>query len=170
MRLWRLSNHADLAGRGGMRAPGRWHSVGHPIVYLAEHPASCLLEALAHDLRLAELPRHAQWLEIAVDPAVVIDQVGDLARGWAGDVGVTRRIGDAWLRGRSAALLRVPSALSPATPIYLLNPRHPDASRVIVARTIAHPADTALTSGETATPPPAARRGRPARRAPAPKA
>ncbi len=168
MTLWRLSNHADLGGRAGMRAPGRWHSVGHPIVYLAEHPACCLAEALAHDLRMAELPRQAQWLEIAVDAAVAIDAVDALPKGWTQEVSVTRRVGDAWLRGRSAALLRVPSALAPSTSVYLLNPRHADAARVVVSRVLAHPSETLITPAETATPPAASRRGRPARRAPAP--
>jgi RES domain-containing protein len=168
--LWRLSNQTDLAGRGGMRAPGRWHSVGHPVVYLAEHPACCLLEALAHDLRLAELPRQGKWLEIAVDPAVAIDVVDGLPAGWTEDLSVTRRIGDAWLRSRSAALLRVPSAHSPSTSIHLLNPRHPDASRVVVSRVHPHAPVNALTPAETATPPAETRRGRPGRQAPAPKA
>jgi RES domain-containing protein len=168
--LWRLSNHTDLAGRAGMRAPGRWHSVGHPIVYLADHPACCLLEALAHDLRLEEVPRQAQWLEVAVDAAVAIDIVEPLPPGWTKDLDVTRRVGDAWLRSRSAALLRVPSALAPSTSMYLLNPRHPDAARLVVSRVHAHSPETLVMPAETATPPAASRRDRPARRAPAPKA
>jgi RES domain-containing protein len=168
--LWRLSNYADLAGRGGMRAPGRWHSVGQPIVYLAEHPACCLLEALAHDLRLAELPPQARWLEAAVDPSVTIETAAALPAGWVTDVSLTRRVGDAWLRSRSTALLKVPSTHSPGTPIYLLNPRHPDAARIGVVRVLAHPPDPVLMPAETTTPPVASRRGRPARRAPAPTA
>ena len=170
MTFWRLSNQTDLAGRGGMRAPGRWHSVGHPIVYLAEHPACCLLEALTHDLRLAELPKHAKWLEISVDAAVAVDVVDELPEGWTDDVAVTRQIGDAWLRSRSAALLRVPSAYAPSTSIHLLNPRHPGAARLVVSRVLPHPPAGALMPAETATPPAATPRARPARRAPAPKA
>jgi len=37
--LWRVSRHRDLAGAGGLRAPGRWHERGLPVVYLAETPA-----------------------------------------------------------------------------------------------------------------------------------
>ncbi|MGH7819352.1 MAG: RES family NAD+ phosphorylase, partial [Candidatus Binatia bacterium] len=47
MTLWRISNHSELKGIGGLRASGRWHTAGRPIVYLAEHPALCLLEVLA---------------------------------------------------------------------------------------------------------------------------
>ena len=64
MRLWRISNHADLAGAGGMRAGGRWHSAGHPIVYCGTSPAACLLEALVHvSVRGPDdLPPHYQLL------------------------------------------------------------------------------------------------------------
>lgn len=48
MELWRISNYADLSGEGGLRAAGRWHTRGKRIVYLTDHPASALLELLAH--------------------------------------------------------------------------------------------------------------------------
>lgn len=153
MILWRLSNQTDLAGRGGMRAPGRWHSVGHPIVYLAEHPASCLAELLAHDLRVEEIPSTYRWLEVDVDASVVAQTVGELAGGWPRDVAVTRRLGDAWLRSRSSVLLKTPSALSPSTTLYLLNPRHPQAALVRVTRVLDHPVETRFE-----TSPPVARR------------
>jgi len=46
MELWRISNYADLSGAGGLQAAGRWHTRGKRIVYLADHPASALLEML----------------------------------------------------------------------------------------------------------------------------
>ncbi|KAA1001632.1 RES family NAD+ phosphorylase [Paraburkholderia panacisoli] len=49
MVLWRISNCADLKGLGGLRAPGRWHFAGQPVVHLAEHPAGALLETLVHE-------------------------------------------------------------------------------------------------------------------------
>ena len=49
MELWRISNYADLSGAGdGLLAAGRWHTRGRRIVYLADHPASALLEMLVH--------------------------------------------------------------------------------------------------------------------------
>lgn len=145
--LWRISNHTDLTGAGGMRAPGRWHSVGHPIVYLSEHPASCLLEVLAHGLSVGEVPRAYQWLEVAVAAEVSSETVADLPDNWVQDVIVTRTLGDRWLRGRTSALLKVPSVLAPATVNYLLNPRHPQAAALRVTRTLSHPTDTRFGAG-----------------------
>ena len=72
MRIWRISNHADLSGTGGLRASGRWHSRGRPIVYCGEHPAAVLLEALVHlEVSLPEeLPDSYQLLEIEVPRGV----------------------------------------------------------------------------------------------------
>lgn len=40
--------------------------------------------------------------------------------------------GTAWLRGGRAALLRVPSVIVPREPNYVVNPKHPDAGRIVV--------------------------------------
>jgi len=48
MRLWRISDHANLSGDGGIFFSARWHSRGKRIVYLADHPASALLEVIVH--------------------------------------------------------------------------------------------------------------------------
>ncbi len=54
---------------------------------------------------------------------------------WRDDLDHTRRIGDAWLSARTSALLRVPSAPSPESSNYLLNPLHPDARTLTIAWT-----------------------------------
>jgi len=110
--IWRISNHRDLAGAGGLRAGGRWHSPGRAIIYCAEHPASALLEILAHlDVaNLAALPDGYQLLEIDVPDAVEIESLPThaLTLKWQSDEASTQAIGDRWLASRSSALLRVP--------------------------------------------------------------
>jgi hypothetical protein len=50
MILWRLTRraHADLRGRGGELADGRWHTRGRPIVYGASTAALAALEVRVH--------------------------------------------------------------------------------------------------------------------------
>jgi len=139
--LWRLSNHADLSGRGGMRAAGRWHSIGRPIVYLSEDAASCLVEAHAHDLGPGAIPAGYRWLEIEVAGETEVGEIEELPARWADELAATRGLGDRWLERRSSALLRVPSVWSPATRNILFNPRHPDAARVSIRRVLTHPLD-----------------------------
>lgn len=148
MNIWRISNHRDLAGAGGLRAGGRWHSPGRPIVYCAEHPASALLEILAHlDVaNLAALPDGYQLLEIAVPDALEIESLPThaLTLKWQSDEASTQAIGDRWLARRSSALLRVPSALVPKVWNYLINPSHPDAALLNITAAVRYPFDTRL--------------------------
>src|SRR5262245_54027979 len=123
MRLWRISNFADLSGEGGLLASGRWHSRGRRVVYLSDHPASALLEVLVHfEVDVADLPVAYQLL--AVDfPSEASDIVAmdALPPDWRTNVAATRGVGDRWLDAGSTPLLRVPSAIVPQAFNYLLN-------------------------------------------------
>ncbi|OGA00784.1 MAG: hypothetical protein A2Z64_06350 [Betaproteobacteria bacterium RIFCSPLOWO2_02_67_12] len=147
-RLWRISNHADLTGRGGLRAGGRWHSRGHPVVYTTQHPAAALLEALVHlELDGSErLPRRFRLLEIEAPDALPTGSLraASLARNWRDDEQRTRALGDAWLRAGRSALLFVPSAIVPRTRNCLLNPLHGDAARLRIVSAVRYPFDARL--------------------------
>jgi RES domain-containing protein len=141
MTFWRISNHADLSGSGGIRSSARWHFRGWPIVYLTSSPAAALLEVLAHAMSLDQPSDTYQWLEISTDGDVEISPPPKLDARWRTDVRYTRRIGDAWLRGGQSALLEVPSVLVPKTPNYLLNPRHPEARKFSITGVVRYPLD-----------------------------
>jgi RES domain-containing protein len=146
--LWRISNYADLHGLGGLKAPARWHTRGHRIVYLSSTPASALLEILVH-LEIAEdrLPRHYKLLEINVPDDVGIERLEDrakLPKSWSRKPAVTQALGDQWLARNSSALLQVPSALVPHTCNFLLNPQHTDAARITIVSVSRHPLDSRL--------------------------
>jgi len=135
MRLWRISRFADLAGDGGLHASGRWHSKGRRVVYLAEHPASALLELLVHlEIDAEDFPTHFQLLEIDAPDGVAVTAVDEtnLPADWRDRPSVTRALGDDWLAGSATALLRVPSAIVPATSNYLLNPSRADARKLSI--------------------------------------
>ncbi len=144
MTLWRISNHAHLTGIGGLRASGRWHTAGRPIVYLAEHPALSLLEVLAHDVDAGELPRNYRWLKVETRRPTGLESVPELPRAWATDLTTTRTIGDRWLAEARTPLLRVPSVLSPESFNYLLNPAHPRARAARVIARCPYPLDPRL--------------------------
>jgi RES domain-containing protein len=112
------------------------------VVYLASSPAAALLEALVHELSLADLPGTYQWLEIDAD--VRVAPPPRLPPEWHDDLIATRAAGDAWLTAGETALLEVPSIIVPKTANYLLNPRHPDAGSVRIAAVIRYPLDTRL--------------------------
>lgn len=140
--LWRVSRHRDLKGAGGLRAPGRWHERGLPVVYLAETPAGALLETCVHTSASDVPPRYTLLrLEVGASVATTQLNVKTLPDDWAQRDDLTRKIGSAWLRGARSALFRVPSALVPATFNVLLNPLHPDAAHVRIQSAVEYPFD-----------------------------
>lgn len=131
MQLWRISDFADLTGRGGLFREARWHARAHPVVYLADHPASALLEVFAHmEVDRDDLPADYQLLRIECPEDVGFDDSGHLPENWRSELTVTQGIGDRWLEATTTALLRVPSVIVPYTSNWLLNPVHREASRV----------------------------------------
>jgi RES domain-containing protein len=144
MILWRISRHRDLVGVGGLRASGRWHYAGRPIVYLAESPAAALLEVCVHTCA-NDVPPEFTLLRVE-GPAVRIPiiRLDDLPPDWTSRLEVTRDLGSAWLEKGTAVLLKVPSAIVPETVNFLFNPLHPDAAKFRVIDAFSYPFDPRL--------------------------
>src|SRR5262245_44428805 len=136
MRLWRISNFPDLRGQGGLLASGRWHTRGRSVVYLSDHPASALLEALVHlEIDADDLPDSYQLVTVETPDDVAFEAIaiGELPRGWVQDLDTTRALGDRWLANGRTALMRVPSAIIPMASNWLLNPTHAHHAELSVA-------------------------------------
>jgi RES domain-containing protein len=145
--LWRISNHLSLAGAGGLRTPGRWHTRGHRVVYCAQSPAAALLEILVHfEIDIQELPVRYRLLKIEAPDDVQVQRVSldQLPTDWPAKTELTRALGNGWLTKGSAALLSVPSAIVPETFNVLLNPAHQDAERIVIVQTGEHAIDPRL--------------------------
>ncbi len=148
MIVWRISNHLNLSGTGGLRAAARWHNAGAPIVYTANSPASALLEALVHlEINdLMHLPDSYQLLRIDVPDSLLIVALDeeDIDPDWRDRVEETRTIGDKWLSEFGSALMAVPSAIVPHTQHFLINPAHRDAGQIKIISHGSYPFDSRL--------------------------
>ncbi|MGA1800801.1 RES family NAD+ phosphorylase [Rhizobium sp. HT1-10] len=140
--LWRISNYADLSGRGGLVAPGRWHEMGTAVVYCCDHPSTALLETLVQ-VSLQLIPETFQLLRILapddlplVDIAMDQDDFDDIHR--------TRSKGSKLLQSAEACLIRVPSAIMPAAANILINPQHPRAHEIRIVDIKSYPFDSRL--------------------------
>ena len=130
-----------------MRAPARWHSRGKRIVYLADHPASALIETIVHfEVDREQIPNQYQLLavEVAENTAFESVDVRNLPTDWPENLNTTRTLGDEWLDSNRTALLRVPSVIVPHASNWLLNPAHADAAKVTIAQVIRAPFDARL--------------------------
>lgn len=144
MILWRISRHLDLSGAGGLKAAGRWHHAGHPIVYLAATPAAALLEVCVHTAA-SDVPPDFTLLKImGPDTRVPAVALQDLPNDWRMRLEISRDFGTAWLRQKESVLLRVPSALAPETVNFLFNPVHPAAATFRIEKVLVYPFDLRL--------------------------
>jgi RES domain-containing protein len=139
--LWRISRHRDLAGIGGMRASGRWHYAGQPIVYLSESPSAALLEVCVHTAANDVPPEFTLLRITGPDLKTSVIDLKELPSGWQTQPETTRDLGTQWLRAKTTALLRVPSAIVPRSSNFLLNPLHRDAKKLRIAETLVYPFD-----------------------------
>lgn len=115
-------------------ASGRWHSMGRPVVYLAETPAGAMLEVLVHlEVDPEDIPDNLRLLRVEIPDQVASIRVPDaLPNEWEDLLPATHCIGDAWLAKGETLLLQVPSAIMLHTTNYLLNPAHADTRLVSV--------------------------------------
>jgi RES domain-containing protein len=126
--LWRISNHADLSGRGGLLGEGRWHRKGVSVVYCSDHPSTALLEVLVH-IDAEDISSTYQLLKIRCPDDLPTYSASE-GRGTFDDVAYTRKLGSTLLASEQYCLLDVPSVVMPVARNILINPLHPAASEI----------------------------------------
>jgi RES domain-containing protein len=138
---WRLvqKRRAKSAfdGEGAARAPGRWNREGTPMVYAAGSLALAALEILANlpDEQLSRQPFAA--IPVAFDEKLVLRiDTAALPENWSTYPAplATKELGTQWVKDAASAVLAVPSAIIPIEPNYLINPRHPDFSKISIGK------------------------------------
>ena len=137
LRLWRIVTgpHPIWSGEGARLFGQRWNPPGRPAIYAGTSFASCLVEVLVHANRKTP-PSAARFVE-AVVPDDVSREVFDPARlaGWDDprDTSIAQTFGRAWIEDRRSALLLVPSVVTAGRDTnVVVNPDHPDATRISV--------------------------------------
>ena len=146
---WRLTKTKHLAtawdGEGAKRDGGRWNSVGTAVLYTSATLSLALVETLVH-VTSGVLPAYTA---VPIDfEASLVTAVGtkDLPPNWKDNPvpASTQALGDAWVMAGTSLALRVPSVVVPVEFNYVLNPRHPDFSRVRIAAPMPFPFDPRL--------------------------
>ena len=132
MKFYRITKvkYASTAwtGAGANAAGGRWNSIGHKAVYVAQSIALTQLEMLVH-LQSSTLLSHYCCFEIDIpEPLIIQLDSTALPENWQEDPAPdeTQEIGDQWLDETTTLALLVPSTIVPQEYNALLNPLHPD--------------------------------------------
>ncbi len=133
---WRIvkQKHASTAfsGEGARLFEGRWNSAGVPMVYCSAHLSLAALEILVHTQPVTMRDKYRAF-RVAWDHRMMTSlEVSDLARGWNAQppTNVSRKIGNDWIKACKSAVLAMPSAIVPLERTFLLNPKHPDFTKI----------------------------------------
>lgn len=144
MRIWRISNYADLNGRGGMVSAGRWNPTKTPIVYCSDHPATALLEILVH-LNAYNMPPDYQLLEIDVPDFISVTSPS-LSIDWRDDLAETQHLGATFITANAYSVMQVPCVIVPFAKNYLLNPNLLNRDGIGIVNVTQHAIDARLLS------------------------
>ena len=137
MRVYRIADrrHPIRDGTGAALLGGRWNSPGHAAIYGSLSSACAMLDILAH-AGIGRIPGTQQIVIAEVpdeDALVERHEQASLPDGWdAEDSGAARQFGDDWLASRRSLVLLVPSVVARLEFNAVVNPAHPDFSRVRV--------------------------------------
>ncbi len=124
-------------GTGAALVGGRWNSPGRPVIYGSLSYACAMLEILAH-ANIGRIPATHRYVIANAPDGVAVERHGPdtLPDGWDSDNNaLARHFGDRWLRESRSAILLVPSVVARLEWNALVNPAHPDATRL----TLSHP-------------------------------
>ena len=137
MRVYRIADrrHPIWDGTGAALLGGRWNSPGHAAIYGSLSSACAMLDILAH-AGIGRIPGTQQIVIAEVpdeDGLIERHEPASLPDGWGTeDSGAARQFGDDWLASRRSLVLLVPSVVARLEFNAVVNPAHPDFSRVRV--------------------------------------
>jgi RES domain-containing protein len=138
MKLFRLAKSKysrDLSGKGAEIAGGRWNSKGTPMLYTAQSIALATTE-IAVRVPLGILPKGYVAITYELSEPVSILELKP--HQWPADFKSiphshsTQVIGDEFIAGKEALILKVPSVVVQGDFNYLINPGHPDLEKVVI--------------------------------------
>jgi RES domain-containing protein len=135
-------------GEGARQFGGRWNSPGTPMVYVSSSRSLATLELLVHLDDLATIRGSHVLIPLTFDESIVAEaNTSVLQAGWDGPqiAPSTQLLGDQWVRSCASAVLKVPSVVTPGEYNYLVNPLHPDFSRIEIGTATRFEPDPRLT-------------------------
>lgn len=149
MVVWRLTSaaHPDPTGEGARLAGGRWNHPGTAVVYTAESESLAVLGYLVH-LDTDEIPDDVVLLAATIpdEMAVATIDPATLPNNWRtiDDHEPLQTMGTAWAQQNSTTVLQVPSAVVQTGRNYLLNPNHPDFTKITWSNAVPYGFDSRL--------------------------
>lgn len=134
---WRIDREKwsgqSFSGHGAALAGGRWNPPGMRVVYASQHLATAAWEKFVHLPK--PIPDALRFVRFAIwfrGVAIERPSPATLPPDWRSEpVGEgSQEFGAAWLRSGRTAVVAVPCVLLPEEENYLINPSHPEFTRI----------------------------------------
>ena len=137
MIVYRLSKEIyanDLRGKGAEIAGGRWNSKGNAALYTGQSIALCVTEIAVH-IPLGILPKDYRLVHIEV-PDGDYYEPKRLPKDWNvfPHIHDTQKLGDKFIKDNKNLVMKIPSAAVQGEFNYIINPRHPDFSKIKIKK------------------------------------
>ncbi|MES2417027.1 MAG: RES family NAD+ phosphorylase [Bacteroidota bacterium] len=125
----------------GLHASGRavrWNYNDVKMIYTSGSQSLSCLENIVHRSKLG-LSANFSVLSIAIADDIPISKIelNELPKNWSAfeNMYLTQHIGNKWIEECATAVLSVPSSIVYEEYNYLINPNHPDFSRIKLVKT-----------------------------------
>lgn len=126
-----LAKFADSLQASGR--PARWNGNHVKVIYTSSSQSLSCLENVVHRSSLG-LNQNFRLLIINIPDRIKVTEIklSDLEPSWQDYEAFpyTQNVGNEWTRNNETAVLKVPSAIITQEYNYLLNPNHPDFSKI----------------------------------------
>lgn len=147
MEVFRLSRRAfstSVSGKGAALKGARWNSTGVELIYTAANRSLAMAEVAVH-FTLATLPGDYMMMTIFIpdDIASLKLNVADLPADWNifPHPASTQPVGDTFVAENKYCVLQIPSSVTLGDYNFLINPNHPDFSRIRIIDAVNFPFD-----------------------------
>jgi RES domain-containing protein len=125
-----------FSGEGSAKYGGRWNQKGTAVVYCSQSESLAQLEVLVRTRRAKDLALYLLIEARVFEELIEILRCEDLPPDWNAlpESNPTREIGTKWATEKRSAVLGVPSVVVPTELNFLLNPEHPDFSKIEIGK------------------------------------
>lgn len=136
MNIYRISTCTyigDKTGIGAKKYGGRWNSKGTAVLYTSDSRALCTAEIAVHT-PLGIAPKNFCILEMTIPSSIAILEMdlNELPKNWNvfPHSKSTQKLGDTFVSENKYVAIKVPSSVVMGDFNYVLNPSHPDFSKI----------------------------------------
>ncbi len=147
MEVFRLSRKKfanSLSGKGSALKGARWNSVGVELIYTAANRSLAMAEVAVH-FTLATLPGDYIMMAVFIPDNISLIKLNfaDLPTDWNifPHPASTQFIGDKFVADNKYCVLQIPSAVTFGDYNFLINPNHPDFSKIKIIEVVDFPFD-----------------------------